>query len=333
MLRIGLNAYGLTYTLGLQGAGTARANPNPGGLPGFLAIADEIGVRSLELDAGMLAPLDEAAMAELRDRLRAGDVTPVISAGLSTATDAIALARRVGAATVRLGLTPVLCGDRAAFGLGPAWAELVAGVRQSLASAAKQAVQQGVTLAIEDHQDFTHAELIELCATCGPGVGICLDTANPLAVGEEPLAFAQAVAPYLKHIHLKDYWVQWTDEGYRLIRCPVGDGAIPFAALASALRVNDPAVGLTASIEIGALVARHVRLLTASWWQGYAERPARDLAAALCAARARRLAEDAEWRTPWEAQADGPALMEYELSQVRRSAANLRAMGWMQRQD
>jgi hypothetical protein len=84
---------------------------------------------------------------------------------------------------------------------------------------------------------------------------------------------------------------------------------------------------------MGALVARHVRLLTASWWQGYADKPARDLAAALSAARARRLPDDAEWRTPWEVQADGPAVKEYEMSQVRRSAANLRAMGWMPRQD
>ncbi len=327
MLRIGLNPYGLTYTLGLQGAGTPRANPKPGGLPGFLAIADEIGVRSLELDAGMLASLDGAAVAALRDRLHAGDITPVVSAGLPTAGDAIALARHLGASTVRLGLTPVLCGDRAV--LGPAWDQLVADVRRSLASAARLAAQHGVTLAIEDHQDFTHAELIELCETCGPGVGICLDTANPLSVAEEPLAFAQAVAPYLRHVHLKDYLVQWTDEGYRLIRCPVGDGAIPFAALASALRVNDPAVELTASIEIGALAARHIRLITAAWWQGYAEQPARNLAAALSAARVRRLPEDAEWRTPWELQMDGMALVEYEMSQVRRSAANLHAMGWL----
>jgi 3-oxoisoapionate decarboxylase len=326
-MRIGLNPYGLTYTLGMQGAGTPRANPSPGGLPGFLAIAAEIGVRSIELDAGMLVPLDDSARAALRDRLQALDVTPVISAGLATAADAIAQARGVGASVVRLGLTPVLCGDRSV--LGPGWDELVAGVRRSLVSAARLAVQHGVTLAIEDHQDFTSAELIELCESCGPGVGICLDTANSLAVGEEPVAFAQAVAPYLRHVHLKDYWVQWTDEGYRLIRCPVGDGAIPFAALAPTLHVNTHAPELTASIEIGALVARHIRLLTSSWWQGYTERPARDLAAALSAARAGRIPDDAEWRTPWELQADGPALIDYEMSQVRKSAENLRAMGWM----
>src|SRR5262245_55579868 len=97
VMRIGLNPYGLTYTLGMQGAGTPRANPSPGGLPGFLSIAAEIGVRSIELDAGMLVPLDDSTTAALRDRLQALDVTPVISAGLATAAVAIAQARGVGA--------------------------------------------------------------------------------------------------------------------------------------------------------------------------------------------------------------------------------------------
>ncbi len=37
----GLNPYGLTYHLGLQGAGGPRANPNGAGLEGFIAIAIE----------------------------------------------------------------------------------------------------------------------------------------------------------------------------------------------------------------------------------------------------------------------------------------------------
>ncbi len=36
-LRLGLNPYGLTYHLGLQGAGTPRANPKGAGLEGFIA--------------------------------------------------------------------------------------------------------------------------------------------------------------------------------------------------------------------------------------------------------------------------------------------------------
>lgn len=325
MLRIGLNPYGLTYTLGLQGAGTPRANPDPIGLNGYLDIAEELGARAVELDFGMTRALDAAGIAALRDRLRARDMTPVISAALSDVQQAIAFAPRVGAAVVRVGLTPVLCGDRAELGDG--WPEMVSNVRRSLAAAAPVAVQNGLSLAIEDHQDFTSAELIDFCQTCGPGIGICLDTANPLSVGEEPVAFASAVAPWVRHVHLKDYWVQWTDEGYRLIRCPVGDGVIPFGAILPILTTHQPE--LTACIEIGALYARHIRLLTPKWWQGYPERPARDLAAALGAARVGRLHESADWRTPWELEADGQSLIDYEIGQVRKSAANLRALGWL----
>ena len=42
-VRMGLNPYGLTYHLGMQGRGTERANPNPVGLEGFIALATEIG--------------------------------------------------------------------------------------------------------------------------------------------------------------------------------------------------------------------------------------------------------------------------------------------------
>ncbi|TIP77668.1 MAG: sugar phosphate isomerase/epimerase, partial [Mesorhizobium sp.] len=37
MFRLGLNPYGLTYTLGLQGRGTPRHNPDGTGLEGFIA--------------------------------------------------------------------------------------------------------------------------------------------------------------------------------------------------------------------------------------------------------------------------------------------------------
>ncbi len=42
-LTTGLNPYGLTYLLGLQGAGTPRANPEGTGLDGFIEVAIELG--------------------------------------------------------------------------------------------------------------------------------------------------------------------------------------------------------------------------------------------------------------------------------------------------
>ena len=82
-------------------------------------------------------------------------------------------------------------------------------------------------------------------------------------------------------------------------------------------------------LEPGALEARHVRLFTADWWKGYAPKTAEELAACLLAAQVNRLPDDADYRTPWERGADGE-LERYELDMIRRSAANMRALGIMQ---
>jgi len=189
------------------------------------------------------------------------------------------------------------------------------------------AVELGDRLAIENHQDFSSEELVELCEASGPNVGVCLDTGNALAVGEDPVAFAQTVAPRLRHVHLKDYRAQWTDEGFRLVRCAVGDGAIPFPELARLFAAQREVP--TAVIECGALTARHVRLLSPGWWEGYPDRSARALAAGLLAARVRRLDEDTDARTPWERECPPHEIVAYEQEQLRRSVVNLKEMGLM----
>ena len=51
-----------------------------------------------------------------------------------------------------------------------------------------------------------------------------------------------------------------------------------------------------------------------------------ELAAWLAAARVNRLPDDADYRTPWE-KGDDASLADYELAMIRRSAANMRAVG------
>jgi sugar phosphate isomerase/epimerase len=328
MLPIGLNPYGIAYSVGLQGVNTPRANPNPLGLWGYLDLAEAVGAtRTIELPTAWLAKLDDAGLERLIERLAGLNATPVLSQGtpVGGVETSLALAAHLGAPVVRTALTPVLCGDRAAPSCG--WPEMVAVVRDALRQAGAQAQDAGVFLAIENHQDFTSAELRELCEASGPAVGVCLDTANALAVGEDCVSFARTVAPLVRHVHLKDYRVQWTGEGYRLIRCATGDGAVPFVEVVQALAAHHPT--LPAVIEIGALSARHVRLLTADWWTHYPDRPAHELAAGLLAARQGLLDEGAEWRTPWEQNAPGDEIIAYEQEQLRASVANLQRLGLM----
>jgi sugar phosphate isomerase/epimerase len=319
--RTGLNPYGLTYLLGLQGRGTPRANPDGKGLEGFIGLGQEIGAKVLEIFDPWIAGFTDDEMKVLKDRLDSLGISIVVSGGLVTeASDShFRSARLLGAETIRFACTNVLCGDRAARA---DWPDLRNAVTSSIRALGPRAADAGIMIAIENHQDFTSAELVEFCQM-GAGVGITYDTGNSFPVAEAPLDFTRTVAPYVRHVHLKDYRVQFTPEGYRLIRCAIGDGAVPFPEMFAILGGHHRT--MTAVLEPGALEARHVRLFTPGWWQGYATKPAPALAACLLAAQVRRLPEDADYRSPWERGADGE-LVDYERSMIFRSAANMKAL-------
>jgi sugar phosphate isomerase/epimerase len=326
MLKVGLNPYGLTYTLGLQGAGTPRQNPHGRGLEGFIELATGIGAETIELHLPWLEEMSDAELSALRRRLDGLGLAPVIGSGLPNAPVGTALrpATALGARTVRLALTKVLCGERAALGEG--WPALVDEVRRKIGEYAALAREAGVTLAIENHQDFGSRELVAFCEEAGDNVGICYDLGNSFPVAEAPIDFTRRVAAKVRHVHLKDYVVQFTDEGFRLVRCPVGDGAVPIREIVDILSEHHDT--LTASIELAALEARHVRLLRPAWWEHYPPVGAPELAACLAAARKGLLPEEADHRTPWEREDDG-ALAAWEVDQLHRSARNLTALGLM----
>jgi 3-oxoisoapionate decarboxylase len=326
-ISVGLNPYGLTYHLGLQGKGTPRANPDGKGLEGFIAIATELGARVLEIFDPWLAELSDQQLTELRKRLSDLGMTPVISAGLNMMgpiESALRSARMLDAKVIRLGLSPVLEGSRNAW--GEKWAALQATIHEGLVKFAPMAQADGRVLAIENHQDFGSAELVAFCEQYGPAMGITLDTGNTFPVGEAPMDFVKRVAPLVSHVHLKDYRVQFTDEGYRLVRCAIGDGAVPLKAMLE--EIGKHHAHINAVLEPGALEARHIRYHNPDWWVGYTPMQARDFARTLAAARVNRLADDTDFRTPWERQADDE-LVQYELAMIHRSADNMRKIGVM----
>ncbi len=326
-LNVGLNPYGLTYHLGLQGKGTPRVNPDGKGLEGFIAIATELKARVLEIFDPWLAELSDLQLVELSKRLAGLGMTPVVSAGLNMMgpmESAFRSARLLDAKIVRLGLSPVLEGSRHAW--GAKWTELQTFIHEALAKNAPIAAAEGRILAIENHQDFGSAELVGFCGQYGSAMGITLDTGNTFPVGEAPMDFIRRAAPLVRHVHFKDYRVQHTDEGYRLVRCAIGDGAVPLKQMMAVLATHHES--MNAVLEPGALEARHIRFFKPDWWNGYSPMAAKDFAACLAAARVNRLPEDADYRTPWEQGADGE-LAAYELEMIRQSADNMRKIGLM----
>ncbi len=329
-LRVGMNPYGLTYSLGMQGAGTPRANPAGTGLEGFIALGIELGAEVLEIFNPWLTALGASGRHELRSRLADAGITPVISTFLSPSSEpehAVENAVDLGATTMRLGLSPVLQGDRNAFGAAQ-WAGKIAEIRAALAAMAPSATDAGVFVGLENHQDFGSAELLAFAEEAGETFGITFDTGNAFPVGESPLSFARAAIDRIHHVHLKDYRVQFTDEGYRLVRCAIGDGAVPFTDIFDLLLADGRS--LTAVLEPGALEVRHIRLFTQDWWKDYAPRDARALAETLRAARRNLLPETEDHRTPWERESPGDELIEYEQTMMRKSVANMRELGLLE---
>lgn len=325
-LRIGLNPYGLTHTLGLQGAGTPRQNLNPLGVLDYLNLAVNLGAASIEFHLPHLELATDEIADQLRQSLQKNAITPVVSCSppLETLPSAISQAIRIGATVIRVGLSTVLEGARAEC---EDWAERVAKIQTDLPRYAAMAAEQKIDFAIEDHQDFGSEELLNFAENAGENVGICFDTGNPLAVGEAPIEFALRVAHRVKHVHLKDYISQPTHEGYRLIRCAIGDGTVPLPAIEEILRKTGNQ--FTATMEPGAMDARHIRLLTERWWNGYPPRSARELASCVEASRKKQIAATAENRTPWELGLPHAELIAYESDMLARGTLNMRNLGWL----
>ena len=235
-------------------------------------------------------------------------------------TEALNLAAQLGAGTVRTVVGGAkIGGDRRP--LAGRWQAFLQEVLAKLRKATAVAERVGVNLAVENHQDLASEELLWLCeSSASPRFGITLDTGNPLATAEEPMEFARRVAPYLKNVHLKDYWVYHSEEGYRLVRCPLGQGVIDFPTLFAIL--TEACADVTMSVELGALEARHVRVLAEDYWPEYPPRSAAQLVHVLSFVRAHAgPAED--WRTPFERDEPAEVIITYEEQQLAASLAYL----------
>lgn len=291
------------------------------------ALASEYGLAGLETPIhGMLPDLSSGTISRFRDTLQASRLTLTVDTGVVNEEHlktTLPLAALAGARIVRATLSTILEGARA--GLAQGWDTYRAELQRRIARIEPLLEAHDLQLAIENHQDATSDDLVELCAACGPRVGITLDVANPLAVGEEPLAFARKVGPWVRNVHLKDYRVFMTPSGYRLVRCALGEGVIPFAELLALL--GEVAPDAPRNIELAAIYGRHIRLLEDGWWEGYPARDVREVVPALRLVAQHARPADQDWRTPWERDAPLEEVARYEREQFEASVRYLQSQG------
>jgi len=119
----------------------------------------------------------------------------------------------------------------------------------ALSRLAPVAERNSVVLAVENHADYRGYELASVLARVGSvGIGARLDTGNPYAVIEEPVAAAQALARYTVATHIKDVIVE-AEPGNRgvqpggllaLRECTLGQGHVGLGEILPLLAEHSP---------------------------------------------------------------------------------------------
>ncbi len=324
-LPVGVCAYSFPFNCGfLQRDGCAASEPFDA--QALIELATTWGLSGVETPLARMLP-DQSldTIDRFRATLEERGLSLVVDTGIvepEALRELLPLAARAGARVVRATLSAILEGARAELPGG--WDAYLQEMRRRIVELRPALEQYDLVLALENHQDATSDDLLALCEAGGGRVGITLDVANPLAVAEEPLQFARKVGPWVRNVHLKDYQVFATPSGYRLVRCALGQGVVPFEELLALLREVSPDASL--HIELAALYGRHIRLLEQDWWQGYPPRDVREVLPALrLLARHARPAEDA-WQTPWERESPPAEVAQYERDQFESSVHYLRSL-------
>jgi sugar phosphate isomerase/epimerase len=132
------------------------------------------------------------------------------------------------------------------------------------------ALELGVKIAIENHAgDLQAWELKELIERAGPEyVGACIDSGNPLWVGESPFTTLDHLAPYVVMSHVRDTAVWPHPKGAVAQWVPMGEGTVHMDQWAKQYMAQCPNTNFTLEI-IATLPPRVLNYLEESYWEIY----------------------------------------------------------------
>jgi sugar phosphate isomerase/epimerase len=243
------SSLGLAYTSYavrmLQGRDIMQATAAALPATTFVELCAGAGAGGCQIDLSQITARDDGSLGRLREQLDAHGLFVELSAPptafLSRAAcdDLIVVARALGATHVR---TPLLMGRRyESFATPDDWRAFQNEWFSNLDRMAWFAGEAGLVLAVENHKDWTAAELDHLVgATDSVALGICVDFGNNVALLEDPLSVVEHLAPLAVTTHVKDIAVRATDEGLEMAEVPLGQGILPLARMVDILRQARP---------------------------------------------------------------------------------------------
>ncbi|MCC6314434.1 MAG: sugar phosphate isomerase/epimerase [Thermomicrobiales bacterium] len=203
------------------------------------ALAEKFDQRPFGVDFGarQLAATDDAALADVRNRLARHGLVPTVIIGslmlhadeeiamppLENAIAALDIAHKLGSP---LGLFYFGYGGRVTH-----HGRIRLAVEQ-IRRLADAAAMRGMTVTTENYDYFTSDDFLEIFRRVDrPNVGLHTDTGNWLLLGEDPLEATRKMAPYTHHAHVRDYVLR--DGVYTSV--PIGQGALDWGPILAEL--------------------------------------------------------------------------------------------------
>jgi sugar phosphate isomerase/epimerase len=322
--------YGIAYTsfaVRLQrGRDLIRGASARPALPAeaFVELCRSFGADGCQMDVAQLSSTEPAYLDGLRAKLDEAGLFVELSVGGKALFDEpggmaahAKLARALGATRLRVAL---LHGRRYEdFATLAAWREFAEHWRAALPRARRELDAHELQVGIENHKDFTSAELAELVRSVGsPYLGVCLDFGNNVAFLEDPLDTVKTLAPFAFTTHLKDMAVRPYEHGFELSEVALGTGLCPLARMVAELRAARPEAPLC--LEMITRDPLRVPYRQDSYWASFGGRDAARIAAFEQGVLSRA------WREPLPrlARDSFEAMQAQEDENVRRSTAFVR---------
>jgi sugar phosphate isomerase/epimerase len=338
--RFVLTGYSVPHAMGYLPLANGQANPQPWTAWELIERARRLGLQGIEIPLAAKVPSFEGRVVELpavearvADELREADMSLIADFGIlvdSTPREIaeyLELSRRLGARVVRAVISNLLCGDRRPIPGG--WRRRLEQTAHLLREVLPIAEQLGLCLAVENHQDASTDDLLWLIEAVDghPAFGVTLDTGNPLAVGEDPMAACVRLGRWIRHLHLKDYTIHFAAEGYRLVRCPAGRGVVDFPRILEMVGRHAVQNEVIGGVEIAAHSARTIPVLDDGWWTSYPRSAVETLLPVLRTLWQRGLPMDHDYLTVWERGGSTPDVIGDEWHVVQESAHYFLALG------
>ncbi|GAA4844536.1 sugar phosphate isomerase/epimerase [Luteimicrobium xylanilyticum] len=209
-----------------------------------LAVAAGLGLY-VQVGIGKVDPFTAPELPQIRDH-GDGDYVRGLVRLVGTLTDLGITDLWAATCNYQFRYRSILACDR--FRTDVSWPDQLVATSRVLDLLAPALRANGAHLDLETHEEITSREVVALVEGAGPDAfGITFDTANVLVRGEDPVAAARRVAPYVRATHARDVALHTTENGIGRFLLPVGEGVLDWPAIVGALLDANP--DLPVSVE------------------------------------------------------------------------------------